>query len=276
MTEVTIRIDAHNRTYQLPENWQECRPDQVHLIASVVLMRRTIAHELELLRGLLQLPTAVWDVLPTEELLRLLDLLDWAWHTPLTTPVVPELGKVRPWLLPDAKLENVTCYEWYLADTYYRDFLTTAAAEPLAHLTATLCRERDPNEAAALRRGDRRVMLHSELEVMERTKRQTTLSTQERMYVAYFFSSCKQWIYDTFRGSIFPHPDEGTDASAGNPFGWMGLFKQVAETGVYGSLDDVLKRTRFLDFCGYLVHKKLEAERERRRWEAERRKNNRR
>lgn len=193
--------------------------------------------------------------------------VEWMFEKPIISPVVDSFWhNGYEYLLPDAKLGNVTCMEWMFADDYYSKFIKKQEVTDLNKIIATLARRRDIDQDAGAKRDDYRVELHSRKQVELWANDLTDLDDKVKLYVLAFFSGCKEWVYKTYTGYIFEEEEEleeGQLPEVKTPtmvqkMGWYGLYQKAAETAVFGTLDDILKRVKFKDFCVYLMAKKAE------------------
>lgn len=213
--------------------------------------------------------------LDAEVVLQLFPCVEWMFEKRIDSPVIESFfHKGKEYLLPDAKLENVTCAEWLFADNYYTKFLKTKDIGLLNKLVSTLARQRDKDQNSAAKRDDLRVELHSRKQVEMWAVDLEDLDDKVKLYVLAFFSGCKEWVHETYTGYIFEEEEELEEGQEPEPktltmlqkMGWYGLYQKAAETGTFGTLEMILKRVKFKDFCVYLMAKKAEMdERERER-----------
>lgn len=177
----------------------------------------------------------------------------------------------RRYHFPTPKGTNVTCIEYPLADDYYRQFVEGKDEQALLLLLATLAREEDADEAGTLRRGDKRVPLHSRDEIEARAHRLRNVPAEVQLQALMYFAGLKAYIARVYGSWLFDMPEEEEEEEE-NPeevepaqdtrypdFGWWGIFQSVAESGVFGNLDQVYQASLH-DICIYLVRKRVEAE----------------
>lgn len=276
MHEVNIKITKGTHQQKLclflPSDWSELTPEQARDVIPVILGSKPsprISLELVKLTGTGVTPSIILGF-SAEQMVDVLPLVEWMYDTPLSDSIIPNFEHGNKFLkeiyhLPKGKIENWSCFEFYAADGYYNEFQENLEPFDLNRLVATLAREEDEDKKAAIERDDIRIPLKSRTEIELRAQKMHSLDPALKLYVLYFFSGCKKWLFETFGEILFEQPDTDEDGnviegseSDGNPLGWLGLFQKAAETNVFGTLDDVLYKTKFLDFCTWLVAKKLE------------------
>lgn len=252
-----------------PSTWAEVTPKQVLKILPIVLGEtRTDSVMVRVLSLLIKgVPPSFLLTLPPANVAQMIDCVKFVFEEGMSVPVISEVV-IRGWLkeevfaMPAEKLENITCFEWWVADDYYSKFMESHQDGDLDKLVATLLREVDQDKNAAVEREDMRVQLRSRMQIDKRVKKLRKLDPVKKAYILYFFSNCKKWIYDQFGQFIFEDTeDESEGTGEGNPLGWYGLFQKAAETGVFGTLDNILFQVKFLDFCTFMVAKRLEHDR---------------
>lgn len=273
MTEMKRRswIPFRPRRFYLkvPQSWDEVTP---------------LARRQRWWRWLMMLPrpaatrAMVRDLLPKWVRLKISDLnfagltllLDWMQAEPNCTDIpVPRFNHGGyTYFFPTAKGENVTCIEYALADDYYKEFAEGDASK-LMPLVATVWHEFDTDEARAMRRADKRVPLYSKAEVEQRAHRLKSAPSEMQLQALLYFGGLKAYIHRVYGKWIFEQdeePDE-EDQEAGSPkketssgpdFGWWGIFQQVAESGVFGNIDQVYQAS-IHDVCIFLVRKRVES-----------------
>lgn len=279
MNDIKIKTTRGKRhkvySFLLPTDWTEVTPIQAKKVLPLLLLNeRSDRLSFELLRVLAKsVPSSLLLAIEPDQLIPLMDCLEWMYEETLSIPILPTISTGNIFFkyeyhLPKEKLENVTCFEYWVADEYYTSFLETKNEMDLNMLVSTLCREIRPNQMEARKANDVRVKLESRTEIEERAMKLKRLNPFYKSYVLYFFSGCKRWIYEQFGDFLFEEPMEGEEASEeSNPMGWYGLFQKAAESNVFGTLDDILFKTNFLDFCTWMVAKRLEYDEMKRRQE---------
>lgn len=183
-------------------------------------------------------------------------LLDKLW--------IPGLGMCH-WC--KAHGENMSLREFIFLD----DFLGHHADEdPLApyHMLATICRQKNPDKESAIKREDIRIPLVSRdqvkafAKVMKRYDDAWILRPQIRFATAaalLFTLYMKKFVNERYIARL----NQGTDPNDNNnqlDFGWHTIAQQIAESGVFGNIDDVYDYN-IHDLCIYLINKKQESDR---------------
>ena len=169
----------------------------------------------------------------------------------------------RQYLFARERGVNVSGIEFALCDDLYNEFLG-GNLEALYTLSACMWRERDPDAAAALRRGDERVPLYSKEEAEARARALRKAPPEMHMQALMWFAGLKLYVHRIYGAWLFEEQEaDGDEADAPEPqsggpdFGWWGQFLQVAEAGVFGNLQQVYQTT-IHDICIYLVKKHAE------------------
>lgn len=265
MNEVIIRLSRGSnkvREYKrlLPSEWKEVHNKRLFPFLRTLLLEPEPKGLLQILRELLRLPKTVFYSMGREQLYHLLQLLEWMKPSRSVVPLVSSFRhrEVR-YYLPKAKFKNGSAIEYPIADDYYTKFVEQKDYKALLLLTATLCREQKKDETAILKTGDQRVVLHGRTEVEARAKRLSKLGIEYQIAVLMYFAGIKEYIHTTYAGWIFPanEAEGATEKESDNLFGWWGIYFDIAESGVFGSLEKV-HQMNFHTICMYLVKKKKE------------------
>ncbi len=196
--------------------------------------------------------------------------LEWALPVPdaEVIPLESFFHRDVRYVFPKAKGPNVSCVEFALCDDYYKQFVD-GDAEALLRVSACLWREEDEEEREMLKRGDERVLIHSQAEVEARLIRLTGVPQEVHIQALMWWIGMKMLINKMYGKWLFEEDedeDEDEDAPAyaeasaskGPNFGWWGIFLDVAETGVFGPLEKVYQAS-IHDICIFLVKKRAEA-----------------
>lgn len=170
------------------------------------------------------------------------------------------------YVFPSSKGANVTGVEFALCDDLYKQF-ADGDLDALPVLSAAIWRQEDWDGKAALRRGDARVPLVSKEEAEERARWLQKAPPEMHAQALLWFAGLKLYIHRVYGKWIFEEQEEDDEAETQQPatnnqspnFGWWGVFLEVAEAGVFGSLDKVYQ-TSIHDICIYLVKKRVDAE----------------
>ena len=162
---------------------------------------------------------------------------------------------------------NITCAEFAVCDDRYKKFVEDGDLVALDQLTAIIWREIDSDTAAANARGDIRVKFHTLDEADARIKVLGQVPGEMQTSAMLYFSGLKSWISRVYGSWIFEQPDEdeegneiAPDNSDGPNFGWWGILQGVAESGVFGTLDQVYQ-ANLHEVCIFLVRKRQESDR---------------
>lgn len=175
--------------------------------------------------------------------------------------------KGQVYVFPKPKGPNVSGVEFALCDDLYKQF-SDGDTDALLTLSAAIWRERDTDEAAALRRGDARVPLVSKEEAEARAVRMAKAPAEMHLQALLWFAGLKLYVHRVYGKWLFEEEEEddeepdneqpATNSQQPN-FGWWGIFLDVAEAGVFGRLEQVYQ-TSIHDICIYLVKKRADAQ----------------
>ncbi len=251
---------------QMPVSWAEVTP---------------LARRQRWWRWLMTLPrpaatrAMVRDLLPKWVRRRISDLdfagltmlLDWAKaeHDCLQVPIPCFEHAGTTFHFPTRKGENVSCIEYALADDYYKQF-TDGDTDAMLNLVAAIWREPDQDQERALRRDDQRTPLHSKAEVARRVTMLRSAPAEIHLQALLYFGGLKAYIHRVYGNWLFEETEDESDeegisdqekAPSSPDFGWWGIFQSVAESGVFGNLDQVYQASLH-DVCIFLVRKRVE------------------
>lgn len=257
-------------TLRIPDVWEEVTPmaRRQRWWRWIALLPPAAAQR-AMLRDLV--PRRIRQFLQPIDFAALSGQLDWTQVTAQCEQVqIPQFThKGIVYVFPRPKGPNVSGVEFALADDYYKQMLE-GDTEALFLLSACLWRERDKDEAAALRRGDYRMPLVSKEEAEARAIRLRTAPAEMHLQAVQWFAGMKLYVHRVYGKWIFEQDDDEDDESTGNQstnhqpnkspdFGWWGVFLTVAEAGVFGPLEKVHQMS-IHDICIYLVKKRVEAD----------------
>ena len=242
----------------LPENWQDV-PDKKRLQYFDLVERDEDRALQYILRDVLHLPVRTFNALDPYEAAAMRLSLSWMLPQPdCTNPVIASFRhKKVSYFLPKPSFENGTAIEYPIADEYYEAFKDSQSPQDLLRLVATLCRELNPDHAAALAAGDPRVALSDRDQVEARARRLEGLPLNICSVVLRYWLGVKLLIRETYH-ELFDAPapaetEEDMEEEATGPrFGWWSNYLQIAEAGVFGDYLAVLQK-RFHLICMYLI-----------------------
>lgn len=183
----------------------------------------------------------------------------------LPIETIERAGKV--FHMPKVDGGNITCSEFAVCDDRYKKFVDDGDLAALDQLTAIIWREADADIVGANARGDVRVKFHTLDEADARIKSMGGVPGEMQTSAMLYFSGLKSWISRVYGSWIFEQPDEDEDgneiapvASDGPNFGWWGILQGVAESGVFGTLEQVYQ-ANLHEVCIFLVRKRQESDR---------------
>jgi hypothetical protein len=173
----------------------------------------------------------------------------WSVKFNLTNNPYPELshtpkvkGSKKPakstwYFAPKNELSNITIYEMAYSFQLYENYVLTGNMEHVHMLIGTLYRPSRPftkQEEDSAWFGDRRQPLHRyEAKIEERAKLAEQLPTLAKRLIVFWFASCRDTIIKQWP-TVFKRSGGKEGGSGG---GWGDLLLSLAETGVFGALD---------------------------------------
>lgn len=263
------RVQAMKRT--LPSCW-----DDVPEKAALYCLRQLTYRPLNLAQlacGIyfLNLPVLVRNLINEEQSADLINAMSWMTLEAGPRPLISSFRhKGQTYYLPTAKFANGAAKEYPIADDYYTRFLE-GDVQCLNHLIGTLARPENREAQISAQLGDKRQPLLSRADAESRGHILDGAPLEIKMAVLMYFAGVKKYVNETYGEWLFQTPEQPDDeqeddeveiykqeASSGVMFGWWGIFMDVAESGVFGTLDQV-HQTNFHSICMYLVKKKKEA-----------------
>lgn len=247
----------------IPEAWADLTAtDRLRYLRYLITLDRPEALT-KIAQEILSLSARRFRQLPPELFVQVVDKIAWMTAEPTPEPLFSSFEyKGCRYHLPKAKFKNGTCLEYPIADDYYNAFVA-GDNEALLLLTATLCRKAKDKVNDVERTGDIRIEMLSRSEAEANAIRMTGLPMEVQIGVMLYFGGVKQYIHDTYAGWIFQKPDpDNADAESegdGVMFGWWGVYMDIAESAVFGNLQQVYQ-SNFHTLCMYLTKKKKEAD----------------
>jgi hypothetical protein len=254
MFPVTVRSKV-----SLPASWQEVDTNNVIQLYGFLLKYEKSYATVKALEVLLKLKKTQFLALSENQLTDLVATMDWYKIEPTSKAIMSSFTHNSiTYHLPSEGMENISAIEYTIADDYYNDFVEEENEESLRFLVATICREENPNQQEQITKGDKRIALLSRYEAEARAKRLADLSTEICTMVLSYFIGCKMLIHETYGTWLFEkNDDDVAQANDGVFMGWLGIYMDVAETGIFGNLQSVYQ-SYFHTICIHLVKKRKE------------------
>lgn len=253
---IELRRKKKLRQYitQLPQSWEEIPPSLRLICVRFFIDNPPAEARLQVARLILGLPEPVFRGLSNSQIEDIVSQLAWVELSSSATPLIDSFQhRQTTRLLPQPQFMDGTCLEFALADEFYTEYLN-GDTNSLLRLAATLCHR-------ATKRGNRKP-LTDRTEALQLADSFQDLNPAIVTAVLLYFSGVKQRIYEIYGNYLFASNDESDESdpsdNQGTMFGWWGAFMDVAESGVFGNLDQVYQ-TSFHSVCMYMVKKKKEA-----------------
>lgn len=272
MIELLIERKNHQRRLAIPETWNEVPGASRLFCIRQFLQPDDNRARLAIIKALLKRNWKYIISLPEQQVADIVKLTAGINLKADPEPLITKFKhKGTTYYLPKEKGRNLVAFEYPIADGYYEQYVIEQDESALIHLVATLAREGHGDKKLALHTGDQRVPLLSRMEVEYRAKRLLGLPPEIQVVILMYFSGVKQYIHDLYGKWLFNQPvieeeeeeADTRDSGGSGMFGWWGIYMTIAESGVFGNLDQV-HQSNFHSICMYAVKKKEEE------WEARR------
>lgn len=241
--------------FNFPETW-----DEIKLSKRIAALKYSLLPYPDcfylICRRIIHVPKLMIRGLSKEILWEVYNQLEWLRTQPTLTAIVPDFKyKLTRYYFPDPKFDNEAAIVYVIADEFYKEYVETNDPALLIKLLATLAREKNSE--------GRRVPIIDRKEVEQRA---LTLKKIDPVYpwMAFlYFTACKEFIHNFYGPYIFARPEENEGESGGDvvDFGWFGVFFKLAETNVFGKLDQVFQEDMH-SICQYLMKNKIDSDRE--------------
>ena len=243
------------RTYRrdLPASWTEVDEARRLSLLQILIESPGLVGQVKALRMLLDLPKRIWRRLDAEMVAALLEKCPWLISKPDPRPTFPSFNHNGvTYYLPAAHGLNLVALEYPIADEALLQF--AKKGEGLLLLCGTLCREAEPDQEAATRRGDKRRPLRTRYEAEARAKRLEGLPIHIQIGVLMYFAGVKEYVHKAYGKHLFEQPE---DKEPGQPsttpsLGWWSIYFSLGVEGPFGNLEQVYQ-TEFHDVCVFLV-----------------------
>ena len=248
MTDITLTV-PQGRTYaaHIPETWGEVPSRHLsRFLHAAYAAPDTVTARLKIIRKMSGWPMRLlWQVDPLD-LYFIQASLDWIEQPTHVMPFPSLYVGNDQYDLPGDGFENATCLQWALADEYFQAIGTGDEAAAM-NLAAVILRSKtnDRKDVAATAK---------ELADIQATYLAALVS---------YFAGVKAYVHKVYGAYLFKKDDD-EEQPTGPQFGWWGVFLSVAESGTFGTYEQVLQ-TNFHTLCVYLVQKQQEAEEARKR-----------
>jgi hypothetical protein len=245
-------------SFGLPESWDEVPADiRMEIFRALHFIAYPQNFEY-IIKKIADPDNIIFLGTPKEQLWELYDTLSWMKDPPGTTPIIDHFEyKGVTYHFPKPMLENASGYEFAVAEEIYPLIQGDTAEENLLKLTATICRPADPDKAAVIANEDIRIPLYNkeERDLIARDLQGLDPAVQHIAFL--YFTACKEFIHELYGPFIFTG-DSPDDVS--KMLGWYGTFFSIAETGIFGKLDQVFQ-TKLHTLLQYLMKAKADTDR---------------
>ena len=248
--------------FSLPDSWEEVEPTKK--LKSILLLTRHKGAEaqLRLLRLWLGLKQKTFQrlllTLTPEALTSILRLTDWVFAPDIFLYIENFHHNELEHTYPGRDFEAGIGVEYPVADEFYTAYLETGEREQLVRLTAALARpEGKP--------------ITSRTDALQRAETMQQLPDEVLTASFLYFDHVKKVIHDTFQ-MLFKNPEEDSEESNVIDFGWWSRYEDIAETTIFGAVEQV-QQQNFFTLCMYLVRKKSIADEQEQKMKMQKAKN---
>ena len=246
-----LALHVRGQRTELPTGWADCGPALAWQLLRTLVRHPPGRAKLEALRTLTGLRKRDFYRLDAVDIATLDAATPWLAPAPINEAFRPSFWScLHRYHLPAARFENGACITLAYADEFYLATLEAdddlEADRQARLLLATL---------ATRHRSGGRTELTERRDIEARANRFRRLPPEYALQVIMYWSGIRKFIDEAygdmlFRGSPLDKPPAGEIRS----FGWWSIFQEVAESGVFGSLNDVYLAP-FHDVAIYLVRK---------------------
>lgn len=197
-------------------------------------------------------------LLPPDEIAQISTALAWA-SPVVDNELVFPYTRLRCSLFASAKEkgENMSCLEFAVCDDLYNTYIEKQHPEKANLLSHIVYRPVDNDKQAGISRGDTRVPFRGQSEAQYQLAYYGPLPDHIVGHAMVYFSGVKRFVHDTYGSWIFQPAASAQDD--GPNYGWWGIFQAVAESGVFGTIEQVYQAS-IHEVCVFLVRKRYEAQ----------------
>jgi hypothetical protein len=272
MRKVAIYIDRNDRRKttrrSLPESFEEMESGlRLFCYEALISFDRSDAMIL-ILKKILHLPSAQFKAIPDSDIASMILAIDWINLGPQTTPIIPsfEGNDWKEYFFPGKEFSNGRANVYPLADEFFNKFMEGDESQADLLLATLALRKNQEGE---------RIGIKSRSEITRRAELFKDVNPAIKMMAISYWAGIKEYVFDLYKGYLWPDPDEEkdpeldpdskisgttettTEQGEGVMFGWWGVFMELAETGVFGTLNDV-HQSNFHTLCMYRTKKRKE------------------
>lgn len=245
-------LTINHTDYKIPSSWSMLSSRQIRTILKRSKLDMQVA-KLVVLE--IFLPAKIFHKIKPIQMHDIIAEMDWMdeMDTACGIESIRIFGRLHNMAAP--KLENATANEFVLADDYYQKFMESHQVKYLNLLCATLCRP-SLTGSKAIELEDNRIPIVSRLQIERSAWKWKFIRMWKKFTIIAYFSACKLYIHNTYGPYLFSGSgeSEGQAKSTGINFGWLGAFMTIAENGIFGSYEEVM-RTRFHTLAYYMLKK---------------------
>jgi len=196
-----------------------------------------MAFRLMLMKELLRIPNWIFFLLrPIDIQEKLLHLADWAQHARITEPFEPTISIAgQDWRIPAPMAADMPIQQYLLCERYFEAILTGKTSSPSEFL-------------ACLLRPDTRELQHhlhdtgllpvvSHYQLKEYRKPLDEAFEEDVFYLIQYYATQRELLKDKYPNIHEPNAD-GAPAA---PTDWDSIAPRIAELGIFGTLEQVLR-----------------------------------
>lgn len=186
----------------------------------------------------------------TEHLAQLYNIVDWAFLN--NPPLEPIIKAYKSYLFGEAKMKMATALEFQMADYYFNQYIKTKDDKYLTYLFHTVARKKATKDEY-IRKEDIRSPLKSKTHI-------ESTADAEGPLPKYVLEATVMYTYAnlTHIGSTYSKVLGGGDGES-DGLGWTSTFMSIAESRVFGNLEQVYDENIYNLFT-YMLKKKRENE----------------
>jgi hypothetical protein len=245
-----FQIKIGKKTFNVPENWQECTPDQVRtflMVRRVPLEKRVRAVMEGLVQAYLGMTEAEWKllILGIPQWKELKTLASWIFAQGLDGKPFDyfDFEGVR-YYLPEPNFLNTTALELSMCNMLFLDFAhpTTPDLTALDKLIATLCRPERPDFDIFKNSPDYDADIrtpYNQARALAVAKDFARLDVATKVAILSYFESMNTDFLEEY-ATLFGDSKEEPRYNDGT--GWLMILKNVAKQNIWGNFDNVCRQ----------------------------------
>jgi hypothetical protein len=225
---------------EMPEAWDEVTEKTFWKLMKHHVRRHSMseyAFQVLLLRDLLNLPWWLLTLLPKDMVAdQIVPKIAWAANLEFSKSItrIVQIGGEK-WHLPDQSGEDMTVQQYFLLEESFFKLFSENREESAAEFLAAFLR---PFTYSFSRHYEKTGMLPtvSQVQLKQYAQRLEKASPEQVVFLVHFYGSFRQYIRGLYPKLFEKSGEKDTESE----IDWRSIPPQIAESGVFGTLQDVL------------------------------------